>query len=168
MLISLKDDTSSELLVGAIHNAFRDSRFTLGEIAIIGPRRIKIREIRLVEKKKYCGNHPNECLVDIGPRGRAQGRRDFLEGTDWVDFNDRLNDVLDALSVGARVRSSEVEIRSGYCRRIAYDSHMIGRFWQWDMYGDPFHHYEDWCGKVAPASEYPSGTPGEYTRITDG
>lgn len=165
MLISIKDKTNPDDVIAAISTGFSGTRFTIGAVEQIGPRRIKLREIRLVEKKKYCGNHPGECLLPQSPGQRSQGQRQYLEGLDWVDFNDHLNDVFDAMSMNARVRSSEVEIRQGLKRRVMYGSHLQGRFMIWDVQGT-FDEYEDWCGKVAPASEYPEGTPGEYTRET--
>ena len=89
----------------------------------------------------------------------------YLEGLDWVEFNDRINDVLDSLNVNARVYTSVCEIRRGTERRIHYGSHPIpGNYMgltEWDKVGEDSD-YEDYCGRIAPESTYPFGTPGEY------
>jgi hypothetical protein len=121
--------------------------------------RIEIRNVRLVDSKLYCGNHPNEC--EIG--GQKPRKGNFLEGTDWVDWNDRLNDALDELNAEANVRSAACIMRKGAKRRVNYGSHMQGRFWQWDLDTND-NGYEDWRGEIAPPSNFPIGTPGEYLR----
>lgn len=122
----------------------------------------KIRQIRLVTKKPYCGNHPEMCeLQGFGNTKPRMGN--YLEGTDWVDWNDRLNDVLDSVGLKADVATAACVVRKGTTRRVQYDSYWIGNFALWEQFG-PVSHYEDWCGKVAPASIYPFGTPGDYDR----
>lgn len=122
----------------------------------------KIRNIRLNEKKPYCGNHPEMCELQ-GFGNRKPRMNDCLEGADWVDWNDRLNDVLDALNVSADVASSACTLRRNTKRRTNYGSYWVGNFAQWEVYGE-HSDYADYCGQVAPASVYPFGTPGEYDR----
>ncbi len=86
-----------------------------------------------------------------------------LEGLDWVDFNDRLNDVLDALGISADVYSSVCNIRQGFNRRTVYNYESRGFQNIWLKTGDQYD-YMNAIGRVAPASDYPSGTPGLYTR----
>ncbi len=117
--------------------------------------------IRLQEKKDYCGNHPNSCEFNVfGGRGR---KAVFLEGLDWVDFNDRINDACDALHVEAKIETGVCVLRKGFERRINYGSHIQGNFYQWDRVGYD-EDYENWCGEEAPESTYPYGTPGTYER----
>lgn len=119
---------------------------------------LTLRNIRLVERKPYCGNHPAACDVHGGPRMR------LLEGADWVDWNDRLNDTLDALGVEARVESAVCTIRKGRLRRTSYSvGQIIGGTPQWAK-DEPAAYWHDCIGVPAPASWYPPGTPGLYTR----
>lgn len=162
MLISIKSDHSQEHVRQAVHEWFRPSRFNIGEILLQGKTVLNIKMIRLKEKKRYCGNHPNACDIEGGRMGN------YLEGVDWVEFNDRLNDVCDALQVSAFIRSDRVVIiRKGRERRVNYDSHILprafGQQFDWD-YDAPECDFEDYCGRIAPASEYPYGTPGTYER----
>lgn len=158
MLISIKNKSAGTNFVRNIVDMAinQESRFTC-EVEVTGDTLVKIRNIRLKEKKPYCGNHPNACDIHGGRKGT------WLEGADWVDFNDTLNDVLDMHHVDARVRSSVCEIRDGKRRRIAYDSYWFRNQFQWTKDGS-YCDFEDFCGRVAPASEYPEGTPGLYER----
>lgn len=137
----------------------RQSRFTCEpEIIDDRGRYIKIRMIRLKQKKAYCGNHPNECLVAGSHRKGV-----WLEGLDWVEFNDLINDLLDEMHVSANVKTAVCILRKGTMRRTHYGSHQQGMFWQWNM-DEHESHYEDWCDLKAPCSTCPEGTPGEYHR----
>ena len=160
MLITLKDTVNTTSFVAdMIAKEFANSRFKLS-VEVKGQRVIKLRNIRLNEKKLYCGNHPNACQ---NPFGSPPRMGNYLEGADWVDFNDRLNDLFDHYDWSARIRSSVCEIRDGNLRRINYGSHMRGNFWQWDQSGSESD-FADYVGKTAPPSTYPFGTPGEYLR----
>lgn len=161
MIITVKNKVPLNLIEAHLNKEFNyESRFKL-RIVHVGPSRLKLESVRLRQSKEYCGNHPNECARN---EGKPQ-RRNYLEGTDWVEFNDRINDVLDHLEVDAWVRSSIVEIRKGRSRRINYTSHFINNFigYQWDQFGEE-DDYEDCIGRYSPASTYPFGTPGEYLR----
>jgi hypothetical protein len=123
--------------------------------------KVTIHNVRLREAKPYCGNHPNACEI-----GGADRKMKYLEGVDWVSFNDFLNDILDDMEVSASIVSSRIVwIRKGNKRRICYGSHQMEHsdFYIWDYQGEE-EDYENWCGKEAPDSIYPLGTPGEYTR----
>lgn len=160
MYITLKgkNDVGIATVEAHINKAINhDSRFTV-HIQFLSNKRLKMYDVRLKEKKRYCGNHPNSCEVEGGRMGR------YLEGLDWVEFNDRINDVLDSLNVSARVFSSVCEIRRNRERRHNYDSHLIlpsRGLYEWDKRGEDSD-YEDYCGRYAPDSTYPYGTPGEY------
>lgn len=160
------DDTNGAIMASNIRNAFRDSRFTLDvgfEVRGVRMERhvLKIKNVRLKDPKKYCGSHPYACDIDRGRRSR------YLEGADWVEFNDLLNDVFDLHEVSANISSSVCKIRKGRKRRMDYDGHAewVGNrvFYEWDKDTDE-DCYEDWCGKIAPNSTFPEGTPGIYSR----
>lgn len=160
MKISIKDDTNKHDIVDAINKEFVGTRFTMDIEAKNSI--VNIKNIRLKESKEYCGNHPNACEIQVV--GRKNRKAKFLEGADWVEFNDRLNDVLDRLYVNANVNSAICNIRIGYDRRVQYDSHWNFNQWEWDRNGFP-NHYESWThGERAPSSIYPEGTPGSYER----
>jgi hypothetical protein len=159
MLVKIKDNTNDYAVATAIDMAFRGSRFDVG--VEVTQRGVKVAPVRLRESKKNCGSHPNACEVE-GPGRKSK----FLEGADWVDFNDMLNDALDKLEVAADIKSMVCWMRKGRKRRTHYGSYETGSIvqpYQWNMDEDD-EHYEDYCGRIAPASTYPAGTPGEYTR----
>lgn len=144
----------------ALRDALFASRFS-ASMTEEGNRTIKISNVRLRQSKPYCGNHPNACEI-----GGVDKKARFLEGADWVEFNDLLNDVLDKMGVDANVSSVSCVIRKGTMRRIHYGSHRLFNQMQWVKDGDP----EDYQGYVgcefpAPASTFPEGTPGIHTRI---
>jgi hypothetical protein len=156
---SIKGASLGELEAALNYAINHDSRFTC-DFEYKGSW-LKVYNVRLREKRPYCGNHPNECLIDRGPNRRGT----YLEGADWVEFNDRLNDVCDKMNISCSIYSDRVVwIRKGTKRRINYGSHMLGMFWQWDYHGEECD-FEDWCDKLgAPNSSYPFGTPGLYER----
>jgi len=161
MIISLKDNT--EISPQLIYKWFESTRFRF-KIEEIGLTRLKLREIRLKENKPYCGSHPESCVTPFGAERKVYNRN-YLEGSDWVDFNDRLNDCLDYYCVSANVKSSVCIIRKRSCRRTVYGSHQRGMFREWNM--DEPRAYDDYCSEakvLAPDSFFPEGTPGEYTR----
>lgn len=158
---------------------FDSSRFNCNvEIRRKSSRRteVHVTQVRLKDKKSWCGSHAESCDIQ-GMRDRQNGgfikerpvNRKLLEGLDWVDFNDQLNDVLDRLNFDGKVESAVCIIRKGKQRRVQYDSVMeatpyrVEYEWAKEGYDD---HYEDWClsDDAAPASIYPEGTPGIYSR----
>ena len=112
---------------------------------------LNIYDVRLRQKKDYCGNHAGPCLV----REKRHFETRYLEGADWVAFNDMLNDVLDRLEAAADVASGHCTVRRGRRRRVHYGAN--GQIW--DRYGYEGD-YEDWCGRKAARSTYPDSTPG--------
>lgn len=145
----------------ALCAALAASRFD-ATLSYSGRDRIKVQLVRLQQSKHYCGNHPKACEG----LGGAHSSRKYLEGADWIEFHDTiLNDTLDALNVSADVANTQVVVREGTRRRVGYfaDQREANGTWIWNR-TDPGY-FEDYCGKVAPRSEFPQGTPGIYTSI---
>lgn len=156
--ISTKSLNGVRNLVRAIHAAGEKSRFTFTNETTHNHTRIKIGTVRLRDAKDYCGNHPLPCPVRPGGH-RPHKRLNYLEGADWVAFNDMLNDVLDKMKISADVASSLVIIRKGQERCVYYDSRPfpngIDNEWVKDS-----RQFENRIGKKSKRSEYPPGTPG--------
>ena len=164
---TLNDDVHPGVLAEAIERYFRtETRFTCGAIVKQWYKRggalIRISNIRLKESKKWCGSHPAQCDVP------ATRRATFLEGADWVEWNDRLNDLLDSMNVSANVRSAVCILRKDVRRRTHYGMYYqaplgVVQRTEWNEDED-YRYYEDYRGRIAPASYYPEGTPGLYER----
>lgn len=151
--VSSNIDVVQEELIAILET----SRFIVNGLTTTRPTKtykggiVELREIRLKEPKPYCGNHAGPCLIE-----RPHRKARYLEGLDWVEFNDLVNSVLDRLHIPADVASSACTIRKGLKRRVVYEGGPNG---DWDKTGRS-QDYEDWCGKDAPSSNYPMGTPG--------
>lgn len=84
---------------------------------------IRIRLVRLVKKKAYCGNHPGECPVDNKPKPISS----HLEWEDWVKFHAIVNRALNRFKTDANVWSlphdvrGRMWIRKGLQARLHYD-----------------------------------------------
>jgi hypothetical protein len=139
----------------AVRQALSISRFMANVEEL--PNKVKISNVRLKKSKHYCGNHPLSCPVRPGgPRPHKHMK--YLEGADWVAFNDMINDILDSAGVSANVASSHVIIRKGAKRCIEYISRRIGMYDnEWVKDSGCF---ENRIGKKSGRSEYPPGTPG--------
>ncbi len=146
---------STEKIGAELEKILTKSRFTA--LVEISGDKVKIRNVRLKQNKDYCGNHPFACPVR--PWGNEKHKKlNYLEGADWVAFNDMINDVLDNLGVSADVASSLVVIRKGEKRCVNYGGHALNKFNnEWNKEGEK---YENWIGKKAGRSKYPIGTPG--------
>jgi hypothetical protein len=121
---------------------------------------VSIHKIRLRKSKDYCGNHPNACPVrPTGPKPHRHST--CLEGTDWVSFNDMVNNILDQMNVSANVASSLCIVRKGALRRNEYHGHTLGNGIdrEWDRDTTP-ENYVDNKGKPPIISDYPKDTPG--------
>jgi hypothetical protein len=140
----------------ALARAINTSRFTANLSQIRNG--FEISTIRLRQSKDYCGNHPLPCPIRPGGH-RPHKHLPYLEGADWVAFNDMLNDVLDRLKVSANVASSHVIIRKGDKRCVEYDSQPLrnGIDNEWVRDSGCF---ECRIGIKSPRSDYPPGTPG--------
>lgn len=133
---------------------------------------VRIKGVRLIpsERKHFCGNHPGPCALS---GHRPEKRHLYLEGADWVAFNDHLNDILDRMNYSCWVFSRPLEmtkplwIRIGRKRRVTYFSEpsraaLLG-FRANDVWqpGDEQSDFEDWCGKTCPPrAELADSTPG--------
>lgn len=160
MKISKIENANTSDLAHTLRLALYDSRFN----AEVGHNysAVTVSKVRLKTKKQWCGSHPAEC--EIGQDKPST----MLEGADWVEFNDTLNDVLDRLNVSARVESVACVIRKGAERRVHYEQDWErkrpGQNFEWlRVADDP--HYEDHRGRTAPRSSFPEGTPGIYAAI---
>jgi hypothetical protein len=161
VITKIKNSTVNEV-IGLLCKAIYESRFT-AEINTPAKGKVKISEVRLRQSKSYCGNHPKAC-ENTGTH-RKHPKNKILEGADWVEFNDLLNDVMDANNIEANIQSSAVIIRKGRLRRIHYDAqNFVGNAWQWDK-DAPDWCWEDHMGNPPNgASKFPLGTPGIYNR----
>lgn len=163
MEITLKDHLDAWAVHKHLYIELNDCSRFKAEVNVLSDKRIKIKNVRLKESKIYCGSHPFACDI-------AGGRKaNYLEGTDWVEVNDRVNDVLDRLNAIAYVRTSICIIRKGEKRRVMYNGHwkdLGGTVLhpEWNKDEDDPDAYKDWRLKVAPPSYYPMGTPGTYER----
>lgn len=145
-------------------------RLDVGYWSAVGKRRLAIRlkYVRLRNRKHYCGQHPNECQIVPGFAKKHKNMA-LLEGADWVAWNDMLNDFCDQQAIIADIWSTSFEfkgrlyLRKGRCRRVRYpsveNSNGLRTFFHWDVADRPGC-YEDWIGRRAERSEYPDGTPG--------
>lgn len=157
MKIKLQDGVQVAVVLNRLEQYLAESRFTAQLDTDYTT--IVILKVRLRESKPYCGNHAGPCQINtlVGPQPHMRLR--YLEGLDWVSFNDMLNDCLDALNIEAKVWSMICNIRKGRLRRTEYSG-------GWDNGGEwaknpSFSYWEDYCGRTdAPRSDYPSGTPG--------
>jgi hypothetical protein len=137
---------------------FGESRFNV--VVEIGSDSISLKKIRLKTSKLYCGNHPNAC--EIG--GERSRRGLYLEGADWVEFNDCLNNLLDRLRLSANISSSVCIIRKYTKRRTVYDSFRVYRNYQWYR-DEPDDCWVNNIGGSPMISEFPEGTPGIYEAL---
>lgn len=115
---------------------------------------ISLTGIRLRKKKDYCGSHAGPCRNQGFERPHKH--MNYLEGLDWVSFNDMVNDLLDDLGVSANVESSACIMRKGRQRRQVYDGPPGSDFYldapDWD--------YADCIGQEHLHSDCVEGTPG--------
>ena len=153
-LITLKDKSRIHEVFKEICKVKETSRFNFGMEIIKG--RIKlggkgVTGIRLKEAKDYCGAHAGPCKF-TGIKEKHKKMK-FLEGADWVAFNDMINDILDRMGIEANVASSVCVIRKGLLRRTNYGSWGNG-----DFKKDEDAYAIVTSGKFK--SNYPNGTPG--------
>ena len=90
----------------------------------------------------------------------------FLEGADWVEFNDMLNNICDKLGISANISSSVCIVRKGNLRRTIYGSYRLrphGNY-QWN-YNEKDEAWLDNLYGGAMISDFPEGTPGIYEAI---
>lgn len=127
-------------------------------------RSLRIVGVRLKRKKFYCGQHAGPCRNTIR---RRHPLASYLEGADFVGFNDMLNDLCDKYSIEADIWSTReslgrLYLRRGRSRCVYYEcDYITGRHWHANKnvstsFTD--HHF----GIKTPAerSEFTDGTPG--------
>lgn len=172
-------------LVVLLREAFASSalRFHVGEVTLSRCEElIYIKHVKLKGAKDYCGNHPAAC-ERIGIR---HVKRRFLEGADWVEFNDTLNDLLDTFCVSAVVQSFvrdgttdrlPLRIRCGMHRRSNYKSGYFNgqksaprenQVWQGRGHADADYAVNsgfDMTRVEKDNADFPAGTPGINERI---
>lgn len=135
---------------------FRSASAKLRSLRIVG--------VRLKRKKFYCGQHAGPCQARIRT---THPLASYLEGADFVGFNDMLNDLCDKYQIEANIWSTReshgrLYLRRGRDRCNYYEcDHITGQHWHAnersstsfyaDHFGDP---------NPAPRSEYTDGTPG--------
>lgn len=163
------DLTPTQWLLKLLRLAITQRRFT----ALLENRKageISIAEVRLKDNKLYCGNHPNACERPAGFEKLRRGK--FLEGADWVEFDDFINDVCDEHYVECDFISRDGQgkkwvLRDGRNRRVYYESAYLqgpGRNAEWIATMDDGD-FEDHFGATnVPASTFPEGTPGIHTK----
>lgn len=140
------------------------SRFIVGTRSVAPNFKLYLGSIRLWRKKDYCGQHPGPCLPSpLGERPHKRGS--WLEGSDWVGFNDLLNDICDKLNLTVDIWSHNREahsgkywIRQGARRRTGYLHEWTWgvRHWAKEQDSD----FEDCRGQVSLVSNVSDGTPG--------
>lgn len=97
-----------------------------------GDKVLTIRKVRLTEAKEYCGQHPGPCQINPFGFERKRMRTKYLEGQDWIDFHNIVNDVLDKLKVKADVWTLPLDVRGKMWVRRAD----LGRRHRWDYTDD--------------------------------
>ena len=148
-----KDRKQLNKLKTAFQKVIKRSRFT-ATVLIYG-NKLKFETIRLKQAKPYCGAHAGPCqFTGIAEKHKSLK---YLEGADWVAFNDMLNDVADNLYLEADIKSSVCIIRKGKLRRTQYNSFGHGDFMKDED------NYTNRCGLKPISSTYPNGTPGIAT-----
>lgn len=136
---------------------------------------IILRRIRLVRAKPYCGQHAGPCLRRSPRRERCSS---YLEGADWVAFNDMLNDAFNRTRLRVSIWSKGPELglfftRLGDRSRIQYSaSHSLLiapelLLWDTGYFEGDFSNKYFGRRRPMPRSVFPAGTPGipEYDRI---
>lgn len=77
-----------------------------------------INEVRLKNKRPYFG------FGAMAGSGKGAGPKikqaTYLQGVDWIEFNDLLNDLCDKENVSSRIWTGTCLIRDGMKRRIRY------------------------------------------------
>lgn len=163
MYITCKDRGNDERVASLVVGVMRLSRF---KATVRQDRRgVHISCVRLKRAKPYCGQHPGPCLAF----GRRHIKATYLEGLDWVGWNNLINDALDRHAIEADVWSYNREslehryfVRRGRQRRVSYPFEYRSNFAHWTQGGDNC--FADYCGKEPPdpdiALEGLDGTPG--------
>lgn len=167
-------DTDPQQIVDLLNNEYLPkSRFVIWTLEVGDfPRAcswkpsLKILGVRLRRKKYYCGQHAGPC--QISPFFEKKHKlASWLEGADWVAFNDMLNDLCDKYRISANIWSERESVGRLYLRqwsaRCNYygGDHQRGQHWQGNK--DTLSEFTtDHFGVAEPAerSDFEEGTPG--------
>jgi hypothetical protein len=149
-IIKLKDSNRVGEVYQEILKELENSRFK-SEVST-NKNNIKFSTIRLKVSKPYCGNHAGSCKFTGNHKPHRKAI--YLEGCDWVGFNDMLNDILDRTNVEANIASSTCIVRKGLERRYRYSGTNDGEFLKDENC------YMNLCGKEPIPSTFQNGTPG--------
>lgn len=160
-----------EKMAAELKAAVEKSRFTVQDWDLCKFRNwtpaLKVRGVRLRKKKDYCGQHPGPCL-NLFPRPHRKGT--WLEGADWIGFNNMVNDLFDrrhysvnVFSFNREAHGGKYHIRRGKHRRVCYDMRT-----EYTSFGRPFSLWEEetaadflnCCGMPPHPSRFPDDTPG--------
>lgn len=151
-------------------NRFKHSRFTIRTMevrTVRGLPAIYFKGITLKAAKDFCGSHPAACKRLHSSHRKSR----FLEGADWVEFFDKLNDLLDEERVSCNIECRGLEFRGtfyhriGLYRRTRY-RHIDGSSpfqngnWDTSFCDDDFEMGFDTVKQPVRPSEFPEGTPG--------
>ena len=158
-----QQSSASKLIKSLLKWQDKDQKLTFDlETLAIGSRSrlaamISITRVRLCESRPYCGNHAGPCRIQ-GEHKNSKAK--YLEGGDWVEFNDKLNDLLDRVGGGlcADVASSTLVLRKGPRRRTVYAA-ISADTGDW-VKNAAAEHYADYRKSRAPRSLAEAGTPG--------
>lgn len=122
---------------------------------------LKISGPRLLRKKFYCGQHAGPCRAGVR---RRHPLGSWLEGADFVAFDDMLNDLCDKYQIEAEIWSTRESIgrlylRDGKLRRNRYYNPCGVAHWMGGRHRSDF---IDRFGNPEPAerSDFTAGTPG--------
>lgn len=105
--------------------------------------KLRIYAVRLKTGKYYHGAGPVP-QKPMERRGWGKGsykphKLCFLEGADWIEFNDLLNDFCDELGLCADIFSRVCSIRRGWFRRVIYRSIVEKGIVLWERFPPPEH-----------------------------
>jgi hypothetical protein len=72
---------------------------------------IRVKPVRLIKAKPYCGNHPGECQINPFNGPIKKKNATLLEWNDWIKFHGLVNRVLNRFHVKADVWSTPQDVR---------------------------------------------------------
>jgi hypothetical protein len=156
--VKFKSEENACVFYNVMNTVRHISRFNfiMTEFTKAGKFYVRFDTIRLKKSKHYCGNHAGPCQINPAfEKPHIKGK--WLEGADWVAFNDMINDTLDFLQFDADVSSSTCKIRIGLMRCIEYIGEDGADFQRNGVYRN--------CLNVKVKTKYPNGTPGIDTWV---
>lgn len=115
---------------------------------------IKIRPVRLLKKKPYCGNHPGECVVHPIFGARKKPNATYLEWDDWVKFHALVNRVLNRFKADCDVWSTPMDVRGKMWIRKGTNPRVK---WDWT---------EDYNSMGLPIRHWNQGTPDQFLKAS--